>query len=44
MDELETEVWILTHPALKGVVRIKAFTDFLYDRLCANDELLHTGP
>jgi DNA-binding transcriptional LysR family regulator len=44
MDELETEVWILTHPALKGVARIKAFTDFLYNRLRASDKLLHASP
>jgi DNA-binding transcriptional LysR family regulator len=44
MNELETEVWILTHPALKGVARIKAFTDFLYNRLRASDKLLHAGP
>ena len=43
MNELETDVWILTHPALKGVARIKAFTDFLYGRLRATDKLLHTG-
>ena len=33
VDELDTDLWILTHPALKGVARIKAFTAFLYDRL-----------
>jgi hypothetical protein len=35
VNDLDTELWILTHPALKGVARIKAFTDFLYDRLRA---------
>jgi hypothetical protein len=35
VNELDTELWILTHPALKRVARIKAFTDFLYDRLRA---------
>ena len=44
VDELETDVWILTHPALKGVARIKAFTDFLYDRLHASDKLFHASP
>jgi DNA-binding transcriptional LysR family regulator len=44
LNELETEVWILTHPSLKGVARIKAFTDFLYDRLRASDKLFHAGP
>jgi DNA-binding transcriptional LysR family regulator len=41
VDELDTDVWILTHPALKGVARIKALTDFLYDRLHASDKLFH---
>jgi DNA-binding transcriptional LysR family regulator len=44
VKEVETDVWILTHPALKGVARIKAFTDFLYDRLRASDKLFHAGP
>jgi DNA-binding transcriptional LysR family regulator len=39
VNELDTDVWILSHPALKGVARIKAFTDFLYDRLRASDKL-----
>ena len=44
IDELETDLWILTHPALKGVARVKALTDFLYDRLRANDRLLCVSP
>jgi DNA-binding transcriptional LysR family regulator len=40
IDELETDLWILTHPALKGVARIKALSDFLYARLRENDMLL----
>ena len=43
LNELETDVWILTHPALKGVARIKAFTDFLYDRLRASDKLFRAS-
>ena len=43
VNELETDVWILTHPALKGVARIKAFTDFLYDRLRASDKLFRAS-
>ena len=42
-DELDTDLWILTHPALKGVARIKAFTAFLYDRLSRNDKLFRTN-
>ena len=32
-NELDTDLWILSHPALKGVARIKALTDFLHDKL-----------
>ena len=44
VDELDTDLWILTHPALKGVARIKAFTDFLYDKLRTNDKLFRASP
>ena len=27
VNELDTNLWILTHPAMKGIARIKAFTD-----------------
>jgi DNA-binding transcriptional LysR family regulator len=35
IDELETDLWILTHPSLKGVARVKVLSDFLYARLRA---------
>ena len=38
-DDLDTDLWILTHPALKRVARIKAFSDFLDKRLRASDKL-----
>lgn len=41
VDELDTEVWILTHPSLKRVARIQAFTDFLYKRLRSSANLHH---
>ena len=44
VNELDTNVWILTHPALKGVARIKALTDFLYEKLRASDKLFHASP
>ena len=44
VNELDTDLWILTHPALKGVARINAFTDFLYEKLRASDKLFHTSP
>ncbi len=43
-NELDTDLWILSHPALKGVARIKALTDFLNDKLRASDKLFHVSP
>jgi DNA-binding transcriptional LysR family regulator len=43
VNELDTDLWILTHPALKGVARIKAFTGFLYDRLSRSDKLFRAS-
>jgi DNA-binding transcriptional LysR family regulator len=43
VNELDTNLWILTHPALKGVARIKAITDFLYEKLRASDKLFHAS-
>jgi hypothetical protein len=43
LNELDTDLRILTHPGLKGVARIKAFTDFLYDRLRASDEVFRAS-
>ena len=31
--EFRAELWILTHPDLRHVVRIRTFSDFLYDYL-----------
>jgi DNA-binding transcriptional LysR family regulator len=31
--ELDTQVWVLTHPDLRRVQRIKALTDHLYETL-----------
>jgi DNA-binding transcriptional LysR family regulator len=38
---LDTQVWILTHPDLKQVARIRAFTQFLFDALSRHPQLLH---
>ena len=43
-NELDTDLWILSHPALKGVARIKVLTDFLNDKLRASDKLFHASP
>ena len=39
-EALDTQVWVLTHPDLKEVARIKAFTDFAYARLAADAKVL----
>ncbi|WP_240531280.1 hypothetical protein [Variovorax boronicumulans] len=39
-EALDTQVWVLTHPDLKEVARIKAFTDFAYTRLAADAKVL----
>ncbi|MGE8317489.1 MAG: LysR family transcriptional regulator [Comamonas sp.] len=39
-EALDTEVWVLTHPDLKDVARIKAFTDFIHARLAAHEMVL----
>ncbi|WP_341889565.1 LysR family transcriptional regulator [Variovorax sp. YR752] len=39
-EALDTQVWVLTHPDLKEVARIKAFTDFAYTRLVADTKVL----
>lgn len=37
----DTELWVLTHPDLKRVARIRALTDFLYAALSADPRLQH---
>lgn len=39
-EALDTQVWVLTHPDLKEVARIKAFTDFAYAWLVADAKVL----
>ncbi|QNN56663.1 LysR family transcriptional regulator [Diaphorobacter ruginosibacter] len=41
-EDLDTQVWVLTHPDLKDVARIKAFTDFIHARLAAHEMVLGT--
>ena len=40
---LDTQVWVLTHPDLKAVARIRALTDFLFEAL-SNDARLSHAP
>lgn len=43
--QLDSRVWLLTHPDLKQVARIRALNDFLYECLCKDGRLWHdTGP
>jgi len=38
---MDTQIWVLTHPDLKQVARIRALTDFLFERLSADTQLRH---
>jgi DNA-binding transcriptional LysR family regulator len=38
---LDTSVWILTHPDLKQVARMRAFTRFMFDALSTDPRLKH---
>jgi DNA-binding transcriptional LysR family regulator len=39
--ELDTQIWVLTHPDLRTVARIKALTDFLHEQLSVDPRLAH---
>lgn len=39
LDELDTELWILTHPDIKQVARIKTLADFLYEKFRSSDKV-----
>jgi DNA-binding transcriptional LysR family regulator len=39
---LDTQIWVLTHPDLKAVARIRALTDFLVESLSADPRLSHS--
>ncbi|NQD91366.1 LysR family transcriptional regulator [Pseudomonas sp. CrR25] len=38
---LDTEVWVLSHPDLRKVARVRALSDFLYQRLSGDPRLVH---
>lgn len=44
LPELDTQIWVLTHPDLKRVARIKALTDFLYEKLSIDPRLARNTP
>ena len=39
--EFDTDVWVLSHPDLRQVARIRALTEFLYARLSSDARLRH---
>ncbi|HKE48514.1 MAG TPA: LysR family transcriptional regulator [Rhodanobacteraceae bacterium] len=41
MRQMDTQIWVLTHPDLKHVARIRALTDFLFERLSVDAKLRH---
>ena len=41
VPEFDTQIWVLTHPDLRRVARIRALTDFLYDELSRDARLDH---
>jgi hypothetical protein len=38
---MNTQIWILTHPDLRQVARVRAFTQFLFDALSTDPRLAH---
>lgn len=41
LPALDTEVWVLTHPDLKRVARVRAFTEFMFEALSGDERLEH---
>jgi len=39
--DLDTQIWVLTHPDLRRIARVKALTDYLGERLSADPRLAH---
>ncbi len=40
-SELDTQIWVLSHPDLKRVARVRALTEFLYGTLSVDPRLRH---
>ena len=38
---MDTKVWVLTHPDLRNVARVRAISEFLYERLSKDAKLVH---
>ncbi|GAB2664740.1 LysR family transcriptional regulator [Arenimonas aestuarii] len=43
LEAFDTQVWVLTHPDLRRVARVKALTDALFDALSSDPRLSHRG-
>jgi DNA-binding transcriptional LysR family regulator len=41
LPALDTEVWVLTHPDLRRVARVRAFTEFMFAALGGDERLGH---
>jgi DNA-binding transcriptional LysR family regulator len=39
--KLDAQVWLLTHPSLRNVARIRVFTQFIAERLLQDPRLGH---
>ena len=44
LPQLDTQLWVLTHPDLRDVARVRALTDHLFDTLNADVRLDHGAP
>lgn len=40
---LNTQIWILTHPGLRQVARVRAFAQFMFEALSRDPRLVHAG-
>lgn len=40
---LDTQIWILTHPGLRQVARVRAFSQFMFEALSRDPRLVHGG-
>jgi DNA-binding transcriptional LysR family regulator len=41
MRQMDTSIWVLTHPDLRRVARVRALTDFLHEKLAGDARLRH---
>ncbi len=44
LPQLDTQLWVLTHPDLRHVARVRALTDHLFESLAADARLDHSAP